>query len=323
MRAPARPTAGRGSMAVRCPTLRCPPMLVRWITAHRMGARPPPMRGGADGGVVDAGVIDAGVVAQQPGLLVQYRFSGGGDVVRDTSGVAPALDLRMYRTAYLERVPHGLRFSRPPGTPGNNAGRDTTTPIVVSDGPATKINQRLRASGAFSVELWLQADEAEQGGPARLVSLAESNVSVRNFSIMHGASFCSADPGGFFHIRVVRVSTGDCIPMTPPASPNVDTGRHHVVFTHDTDGQEVLYIDGAVSSTEQRTGGDESLAHWSDLPGLALGNEPYLGQPDSQPGDAQSDHRQWAGTLCYVGIHEQALSAADVAHNYRIPYDER
>jgi hypothetical protein len=77
----------------------------------------------------------------------------------------------------------------------------------------------------------------------------------------------------------------------------VGTELSHVVYTRDSEGKAVLYVDGKPVSTRD-VGGDPS--NWDDGFRLALGNE--------LTGD-----RPWRGELHRVALYARALDAAEVA----------
>jgi hypothetical protein len=265
----------------------------------------------------------ASAAAVRRGLLVQYDFrEAAGEEVLDTSGRAPPMPLKIYRL--VDRVPHGLRFRPPPGMVDpkwNTAAYDS--PMVSSGGYAKKLIDGIKASKELSVEVWMKPADAKQGGPARILALAQSNYDGANLQLAHGAAGCSdGNLGQFFHIRVLSAGIGGngCPSMKAPEQSNVSGHLQHVVLTQDAKGMAVLYLDGKPSVMEQR-GAFTPHTAWSDKAALALGNLPLA--TASMQGASESNGRFWVGELYYVAIYDVALASEEVKTNAAIPYQMR
>lgn len=281
-----------------------------------------------DAGLMPSAMVDAGrplpndagpVVMSPAGLVAAYSFAEAqGDVIHDTSGSGAPLSLLIHRAAFVERVPHGLRFSPPAAPRGTNWNADKTTPIVRSPGPATKIIEAIKRSGAFSVEMWLKPSVLSQDGPSRLVALARENYVGCNVQVAHGPPKCgSSAADSYFHVRLLRPAGEgngcEAIGGTPRLKPEAQ----HFVLTQDTSGEVSVFLDGSQVATERRPAG---LTHWSNDAALGLGNLPYApGAPD----DAHSNGRAWSGELYYVAWYSSAMSAAQIAALARVPYQSR
>ena len=74
----------------------------------------------------------------------------------------------------------------------------------------------------------------------------------------------------------------------------------HVVFTHSSDGAEVLYIDGVENQTFTRTVG---VTLWD-------GTYPIL------VADEATGSRAWLGELHLIAVYDQALDAGEVQQNF-------
>jgi hypothetical protein len=111
----------------------------------------------------------AGAVRHRDGLQVWYRFDAGeGSVVRDVSGVAPALDLRMPDPAATAWIEDGLHVRR--------------SVLIATAIPAERLTAAIRASNAFTLEAWITPDTVDQAGPARIVTLSADH-GHRNFTL--------------------------------------------------------------------------------------------------------------------------------------------
>jgi hypothetical protein len=269
----------------------------------------------------DAGVMsfDAGLTMTPVGLVAEYSFKETqGTLVNDSSGFGSALALSLHRSEFIQRVPHGLKFTPPASPRGTNWNADKTTPIVRSAGPATKIINAIKQSGEFSVELWLKPTTLSQDGPSRVLALARENYIGCNVQVTHGAARCGAGaPDSFYQLRLLRPAGEGNGCEAIGGTPRLKPVAQHFVLTQDRSGLVSVFLDGVQVATEQRTAG---LSHWSNDAALAFGNLPFApGAPD----DAHSNGRAWAGELYYVGWYDRALAPANVAALAQIPYASR
>lgn len=271
--------------------------------------------GGSAQNMGGAGGAPANANAVRRGLVVQYDFrETSGNVVRDTSGVGQPHDLEMFVTNLIERVPHGVRFKKPPDAP-ENADVNRTTPIIRSAGASDKINSAVRMANAFSVEIWFKPSVLAQAGPGRMVSIDYTNYELTNLNIMHGPPKCGESGSGQF-IQIRMGGEGNACPALPvPNQPNVTGNLQHLVLTQN-DKNWVLYSDGEVNGMGSQ---NKTPANWNTKAGLALGNLPYL----PEPGAAHGNFRFWQGELYYVAFYDTALTAAEVKTNAGINYSER
>ena len=92
-------------------------------------------------------------------MLVAYDFaSTEGAVVKDRSGVVPALDLRIDRPGNVRRQAGSVEIRN--------------TAAIRSDKPPTKILNAVKRSNALTVEIWFQPTNLTQEGPARLFTIS-------------------------------------------------------------------------------------------------------------------------------------------------------
>jgi hypothetical protein len=78
------------------------------------------------------------------------------------------------------------------------------------------------------------------------------------------------------------------------------TALTHVVYTHSSDGAEVLYVDGVENQTFMRTGG---LTPWDGTYPILVANE------------ATRD-RAWLGELHLIAVYDRALDVGEVTQNF-------
>jgi len=213
------------------------------------------------------------------GLVALYDFGAPqGAVVKDRSGLKPALDLRIARPANVQRTAGSLEIRQ--GT------------VIASTQPPTRMFNALRQSNALTVEVWFRPANLKQEGPARLVTLSK-NTSLRNFTI--------GQEGAALQVRL-RTSRSSLNGM-----PAVETGRQlapkitHAVYTRDQAGRATVFVDGKRAGGRTIAG---TLANWDRSHRLALGNE-------------LSGDRPWLGTLYMAVIYNRALTAAEVARNFQ------
>ena len=213
------------------------------------------------------------------GLQVLYTFEAlVKGVFPDRAGVGEGIDLRLDK-------PQGVRFQ---------AGRmGLDLPIVIaSDGPATRLTQALRQAQQVSLEVWITPADAEQTGPARIVSLSLDR-SKRSLSLVQEK--------GRYELRLRTSTTSD---NGTPATPTPDgTAVHrptHLVATRTPDGVVRLFLDGQEVATNTVAG---DMNRWPDDCRLVVGNE-------------VSGDRPWRGEIALVALYARALSADEIAQNF-------
>lgn len=158
--------------------------------------------------------------------------------------------------------------------------------------PARIVNAAIQKSGAVTVEVWLRPADANQSGPARIVTLSR-DPGVRNLTL--------GQEGHRFDVRLRTQSTNENgIPSLATPDQTVTSTLTHVVYTHDSNGQTSLYVNGKQLASRVLPG---DLSGWSQDYHLILGNE------------ATGD-RPWQGDLHLVALFDRALSAAEVLQNF-------
>ena len=162
-----------------------------------------------------------------------------------------------------------------------------------SAAPASKLISAVKISHEFTVEAWLTNATATQEGPARIVTLS-ADSGRRNFTL--------GQIGNKLDLRFRTTATDqNGLPSLATPEGSATTKKAHVVFTFDANGTVHGYVDGQLVS-DRAVGGN--LSSWDDSFRLAFGNE-------------LSGDRRWDGQLHFVAIYSKALSAEQIASNFK------
>jgi serine/threonine-protein kinase len=213
------------------------------------------------------------------GLVAYYTFTEGkGAVVRDRSGMVPALDLAIRDAANVQWLPGG----------GIRIGAAT---LIATRAPASRITRACKMSGALTVEAVFAPATDEQEGPARIVSLS---ADPKNCNFTLGQELSRID----FRMRTTRTSTVG-IPGLPSGKRLLRSrGRVHVVCTFDGEMKR-MYVNG---SEDRRLPAKGDVSNWADF-GLAIGNE-FTGD------------RPWLGDVLKVAVYSRALEADEIVRHF-------
>jgi len=118
--------------------------------------------------------------------LVFYDFrEGSGQIIKDRSGKSDPLNLTIEDGSAVQWIDSGGLAIRSPV-------------LIASQGPAAKITNAVRKSGAITIEAWIKPANTTQGGPARIVTVSRDPGS-RNFTLGQKA--------GAYEIRFRTTST--------------------------------------------------------------------------------------------------------------------
>lgn len=111
----------------------------------------------------------AGAPEHVEALQVRYAFDEGeGIIVRDRSGLEPALDLHIQNAETAAWSQDGL---------------ETINPVLIAtQDPAERLSAAIRESNAFTLEVWITPAKETQSGPARIVTLSQDHA-TRNFTL--------------------------------------------------------------------------------------------------------------------------------------------
>lgn len=246
-------------------------------------------------GLSDAFVLSSGGRVDT-NLIAKYEFkSGKGTVAYDTSGISPAADLNLMGN---------IAWSSAWGIKIRDAGR-----AQASTASSRKLFDLINGSGEYSIETWIIPDNVTQGGndnnPARIVSYSGSDM-LRNFTL--GQYEYNYD----FLNRTTK-SDANGLSMTGQAFHTKDTDERvqatlqHVVVTFDPVNGRKIYVNGEFTK-DIDADVSASLKDWDSNFALVVGNE-VTGNPTAS---------NWSGNMRFLGIHKRAMSAADIAANYKV-----
>ncbi len=214
------------------------------------------------------------------GQKVLYKFrEGSGNKIYDNSNVGNALNFTIYTPGAVEWVKDGLMIN--------------SNSSIISTNPATKVIDACKNTQEVTIEAWVKAANKTQTGPARIFTLSADENS-RDFSLSQDADS--------FEVRLRTTSTSDNGLPSLSTSPNsVSTDDFdHVVYTRDSDGNVVFYVNNSIKKTGVVSG---DLSNWESS-FFAIGNE--LGGIDLH----------WEGTINLLAVFDRALTQAEVARNY-------
>ena len=232
------------------------------------------------------------------GMIALYTFDDAeGNVVRDTSGLEPALDLTIESLSSTSWLPGALRL-------------DAAT-RVVSDGPATRLVEAITSTGEVTVEAWITPSNVTQGGPARVVTLSDGSHH-RNLTL--GQGLPQGQSPELYNVRMRSSENGaddpakadNGLPHVATPSGVASTQLQHVVFTRNSDGTARIFVDGSPSADAVMAG---DLSNWNADYLLALGNE--LGAD-----------RPWLGIFHRVVLYDRALSEGEVLEQWGVGVDD-
>lgn len=238
---------------------------------------------GRSGGVTPPEIEEPFLLTERvvEGLLALFDFEEESGVqVHDVSGVDPPLDLTISDPDAATWHPGSLAFD--------------ALNIAESPLPAAKIIQACQASQEISIEAWLVSATVDQSGPARIVTLS-ADTGARNFTLGQNIDQ--------FDVRLRTTTTGrnGTDPSLASAAVVEADRLIHVVYTRDSDGHAVLYVDNA-ESTSGLIDGD--FSSWDESFRFGLANE-------------LTQERPWRGELYLVAVYDRALTAAEVDRNYQ------
>ena len=212
--------------------------------------------------------------------MALYDFQlESGPLVKDRSGLTPALDLRIANPQVVRR------------TSGTLEVRGSTT--IGSEKPPVRLFHAIRQSGAITVEAWIRPARTDQEGPARIVSFSKS-PNQRNFTL--GQEFETFD----FRLRTSSTSTNG-IPSISTGDGSLAAKLTHVVSTRQRAGRARIYINGTQVVEKTNVG---TMSNWDQSHQLLLANE--LG-----------GSRPWLGTYRLVAIYSRELAPQEVMQNFQ------
>ena len=172
--------------------------------------------------------------------------------------------------------------------------------LMTGSGSLSKVREPCTANSELTLEAWVKPRAATAVGPLRILTFSTSSSS-RNFTLGQG-SIVSTPADSVFAARL-RTTSSDNNGQPDLESPTgtASTALTHIVFRHHADGNEQLFVDGAVAVSGSRPG---DFSGWDPAHQFALANELGGGRP-------------WLGEFRLVSVFCRALSDAEVAHQLR------
>lgn len=221
-------------------------------------------------------------------LQALYTFTeGSGTLLRDVSGVGIPLDLTVQNPTAISWLPNGLSVN-------------ASTQILTTE-PATRLAQACIATHEVTIEAWVKPNRADQGNPARIVSLS-GGANLRNATLQQGVWNLSQQRNqNQYGVRLRTSSTnldGDPALLVTTSTPSLDLV--HLVYTRTANGTAKLYVNG-IEQASTTVRGD--FSNWDVNYRLLLANE--------VTGD-----RPWLGEYNLVALYNRALSATEVQQNF-------
>jgi hypothetical protein len=140
------------------------------------------------------GRFRAGNTAKPQDALVLYDFrEGSGQIIKDRSNKSDPLNLKIENSSAVKWLKGGgLAVQSPVLLASQSQGG---RPLA---GPAAKIGNAVRKSGAITIEAWVKPANTTQSGPARIVTVSRDTGS-RNFTLGQKA--------GAYEVRFRTTST--------------------------------------------------------------------------------------------------------------------
>ncbi len=242
------------------------------------------------------GLVASGGARDDSSTIALYEFkAGSGNVISDTSGVAPPLNLRLEGSEDIDFKwvgGWGIEFL------GGHARANT--------GDSQKLRDRIVASGEFSIEAWVVPGNVSQGtagDPARIITYSVGN-DRRNFTL--GQAEYRYE---FMQRSSNTNANGEPSLITDADDEDLQAAQQHVVVTYDPVNGRRIYVNG-VYTEDADTSTPGSLANWDDSYALVFGSE---------SGGAKA----WQGKLRLVAIHDRAMSEAQIEQNFEAGVGEK
>ncbi|HHM04362.1 MAG TPA: LamG domain-containing protein [Gammaproteobacteria bacterium] len=239
------------------------------------------------------GLVASGGERHEANLVALYEFkTGSGATAYDTSGVEPALNLRL---SGVEGIDYkwvggwGIEFIDSKAQGSTAASR--------------KLHDMVKASGEYSIEAWVVPANVTQEGPARIISYS-AGLDARNFTL--GQTLYNYN---FLQRSSTTDGNGEPALSTNDDDEVLQATQQHVVVTYDAVNGRRIYVNGEFTGDTDEQG-PGSLADWDDTFAFVLGNE-------------VSGDRTWQGKLRLVAIHNRALTAAQIKQNFEAGVGEK
>lgn len=220
--------------------------------------------------------------------IALYEFQSGSkdpssNIIYDTSGVAPTINLTLLDNNYRWLGNWGIEFSRSRGA-------------IARVEDSRKLYNLIRLSGEYTIEAWVIPANVNQED-ATMVAYSGS-ATERNFAL--GQTMYNYD---FFQRSSTLGADGQPKLMTNNDDEDLQATLQHVVMTYSVQHGRRIYVNGKFTDdTDPEEAGD--LLNWHSSYTLSFGNE-------------LSNDRAWDGILRMVAIHDRALTEAQIQQNYQ------
>lgn len=234
------------------------------------------------------GVEDVGQARVTDNQIALWEFKElAGTVARDTSGVAPAMDLELSGDAALLSS-YGIDFE---------GGRATAT-RAASRKLYDRIAETTNGTQQYAVEAWVASANVTQEGPARIISYSNGSGSS-NFmlgQVMYNYAFRNRS------VNPEVSGNGSPELQTYDGDQDLQATLQHVVFTFDQYRGRRIWVDGRYTDDVDEVEASR-LWNWSGEHQLVLGN-------------TTSDDRPWLGQVRLLAVYEYLLSEAQILQNF-------
>ncbi|MGI9228199.1 MAG: LamG domain-containing protein [Gammaproteobacteria bacterium] len=250
-----------------------------WAAQSNVAAAPPAATVVASASTNFSQAVEGSVARADANLITMFKFDeGAGNVARGTSNVGADITLNLEGTEWVAEG--GLR---------NVSGKGQAS---LAD--SQKLFNLLSGGNQFSVEAWVQPENLDQTGPARIVSYS-IDTGRRNFTLgQRTVQYIS-------RVQTLETGPNGSNPELRADDPAVTTDLAHVVMTYDNmAGGRKIYINGALAAEETIQG---DMLNWQDDNLFVIGNE-------------VTNNRLFSGVFKMVAIHNTALNAAAIAQNF-------
>lgn len=236
------------------------------------------------------GVVAAGQNRHDTGVIAKYTFKEGtGTIANDTSGVDPAANLNIEGDVTWVGG-WGLSF-------GANGGKAQATV-----GSSSKLYNRIRSSGEYSVELWAAPANVTQEDA--YIAGYGSGTTTKNFTLGQHAFQYEA-----YARSSVTDTNGAPALRTKDTDQDAQASLQHLVMVYDPVNGRRLYVNGNYTGdADSLKGGTPS--NWDDTLAFVLGN--------STAGNAR-----WRGTIRFAAIYDKALTLDQIQQNFASGVGER
>jgi Concanavalin A-like lectin/glucanases superfamily len=228
------------------------------------------------------GTVASGGNRYEAATIAKYEFKTGmGNIVYDTSGHEPALNLTMSGD---------VTWVGGWGINVKMGGKAQGTAAA-----SKKLTDLIKSTGEFSIEAWVNNANVAQEN-AFIVSYS-AGANSRNVTLAQRMyqyeAYTRSDKTG---------ANGNPVLLTKAADMDAQAALQHVVLTYSPVEGRRVYVNGEWTQDTDAQGGG-SLADWDDTFALVLGNE-------------TSTNRQWEGVLKLVAIHNRALTPTQIKQNF-------